>query len=86
MHRYMGAITQLYQRARRDYPALKGKVVFEVTIESSGAVSACDVLSSDMNAPDLLATIAEMIKKIDFGAKDMPAKTIHFPVEFMPQG
>jgi len=84
--RYSGAIEQLFLRARRENPALKGKVIFEVTIEPSGAVSACDVLLSDMNAEDFLEKIAETIKTINFGANDMPAKTIHYPVEFMPTG
>jgi len=82
--RYKGAITQLYQRARRSGPTLKGKVVFEIAIEPSGAVSACKVLSSEMNAPDLLEKIAAKIEKINFGAKDVPAMTINFPFQFIP--
>lgn len=82
--RYKGAITQLYQRARREDPTLKGKVVFEITIEPSGAVSACKVLSSEMNAPDLLGKVVARIKTINFGAKDVPAMSINFPFEFIP--
>ena len=82
--RYKGAITQMYQRARREDPTLKGKVVFEITIEPSGAVSACKVLSSEMNAPDLLGKVVARIKTISFGAKDVPAMTINFPFEFIP--
>ena len=82
--RYKGAITQMYQRARREDPTLKGKVVFEITIEPSGAVSACKVLSSEMNAPDLLGKVVVTIKSISFGAKDVPAMTINFPFEFIP--
>ena len=82
--RYKGAITQMYQRARREDPTLKGKVVFEITIEPSGAVSACKVLSSEMNAPDLLGKVVARIKTISFGVKDVPAMTINFPFEFIP--
>lgn len=82
--RYKGAITQMYQRARREDPTLKGKVVFEITIEPSGAVSACRVLSSEMNAADLLGKVVARIKTINFGAKDVPAMTINFPFEFIP--
>ncbi len=82
--RYKGAITQMYQRARREDPTLKGKVVFEITIEPSGAVSACKVVSSEMDAPDLLAKVVARIKTINFGAKDVPTFTISFPFEFIP--
>ena len=82
--RYKGAITQMYQRARRVDPTLKGKVVFEITIEPSGVVSTCKVLSSEMNAPDLLEKVVTRIKTINFGAKDVPAMTISFPFEFIP--
>ena len=82
--RYKSAIAQMYHRARREDPTLKGKVVFEIAIEPSGAVSACKVSSSEMNAPDLLEKIAAKIEKINFGVKDVPAMTINFPFEFIP--
>ena len=84
MQRYKGAITQMYQRARREDPTLKGTVVFEITIEPSGAVSACKVLSSEMNAPDLLGKVVARIKTINFGAKDVPTMTISYPFVFVP--
>lgn len=82
--RYSGAITQMYARARRTDPTLKGNVVFEITIEPSGAVSACKVLSSEMNAPDLLDKVVAKIKTINFGAKEVPAMTISLPYNFVP--
>lgn len=82
--RYKGAITQLYQRARREDASLKGRAVFEITIEPSGAVSACKVLSSELNAPDLMAKVVARIKTINFGAKDVPVFTISYPLDFVP--
>ena len=84
MQRYKGAITQMYQRARRTDPTLKGNVVFEITIEPSGAVSACKVVSSEMDAPDLLGKVIARIKTINFGVKDVPAMTISYPFVFVP--
>lgn len=82
--RYSGVITQMYARARRLDPTLKGNVVFEITIEPSGAVSACKVLSSEMNAPDLLDKVVAKIKTINFGAKDVPTMKINLPYNFVP--
>lgn len=82
--RYKGAITQIYQRARREDSSLKGRAVFEITIEPSGAVSACKVLSSELNAPDLMAKVVARIKTINFGAKDVPVFTISYPLDFVP--
>ena len=82
--RYSGVITQMYARARRLDSTLKGNVVFEITIAPSGVVSACKVLSSEMNAPDLLDKVVAKIKTINFGAKDVPAMTISLPYNFVP--
>jgi len=82
--RYKGAIEQLYQRARREDPTLKGRVVVEITIEPSGAVSACKVLSSELSAPDLLTKVVARIRTINFGAKDVSVFTISYPIDFVP--
>ena len=47
-----GSIFALYNRALRRDPTLQGKVVLELTIDPSGVVSNCKILSSELNDPD----------------------------------
>src|SRR6185295_11882965 len=51
--RNKGAIYALYTRALRDKPDLQGKVVLELTIGADGSVLKCDIVSSELNDPEL---------------------------------
>ncbi len=46
-----GAIDMLYMRALRDNPALQGKMVVELTIAPSGAVTAVRIVADDLHDP-----------------------------------
>ena len=60
-------------------------MVLRLTIEPSGAVSACGVESCNMNAPQFSAQIVERVKKFNFGPKDgVPKLTILYPIDFLP--
>jgi hypothetical protein len=37
-----------------------------------------------MNAPELSAQIVERVKGFNFGAKEVPAITIVYPIDFLP--
>lgn len=83
--RYKAALYRIYNTALRKDPTLRGKMVLRITIEPSGAVSACAVESCNMNAPDFSAQIVERVKKFNFGAKDgVPKTTILYPIDFLP--
>nr|WP_279342336.1 AgmX/PglI C-terminal domain-containing protein [Geotalea sp. SG265] len=83
--RYKAALYRLYNAELRKDPTLRGKMVLRITIEPNGAVSACAVESSNMNAPDFSAQIVERVKKFNFGAKDgVPRTTILYPIDFLP--
>src|SRR4029079_2733792 len=51
--RNKSAIYALYTRALRDKPDLQGKLVLELTIAADGSVSRCEVVSSELNDPEL---------------------------------
>ena len=42
------------------------------------------VRSSDMNAPELADQVVTRVGAFDFGAKDVPAITIVYPIDFLP--
>lgn len=84
--RYKSALYRLYQRELRRDSTLQGKVILRLTIQPDGSVSMVQVQSSEMDAPDLTSGIVERVKGFDFGAKDVPAVTIVYPMNFLPSG
>ncbi len=82
--RYKAALYRLYNRELRKDPTLRGQLVLRLTIEPDGSVSMCALQSSDMNAPVLAQQVVERVKTFDFGAKDVAAMTIIYPIDFLP--
>jgi len=83
--RYKSAFYRDYNRALRSNPTLQGKMVLRLTIEPDGAVSMCQLQSTDMDAPDLVAQVVGRVRTINFGAKDgVQTVTIVYPIDFLP--
>ena len=82
--RYKASFYRLYNRELRNNPALKGQMVLRLTIEPDGSVSMCALQATDMNAPDLAAQVVSRVRTINFGAKEVPAVTIVYPIDFLP--
>jgi outer membrane biosynthesis protein TonB len=82
--RYKAALYRLYNRELRKDPTLRGQMVLRLTIEPNGSVSMLELQSTDMNAPDLVRQVLERVRTFDFGAKDVAAITIVYPIDFLP--
>ncbi len=82
--RNKAAIYSIYNRALRDRPELQGKVVLELTIAPSGDVTACRVVSSELNDADLERKLVARIRLFQFEAKDVETITTTKPIEFFP--
>lgn len=83
--RNKGSFYALYTRALRSNPGLAGTVNVSLTIDPSGRVTACEVVSSTLNDPDLERKIVARIMLINFGAKSVPAQTFpSYPLHFFP--
>ena len=82
--RYKASFYRLYNRALRNDPTLKGQMVLRLTIQPDGSVSMCKLQSSDMNAPDLADQVVKIVLTINFGAKEVQAVTISYPIDFLP--
>jgi len=78
------AIYSLYNRALRKDPTLQGKVVLELTISPGGKVTACRVVSSELNSPDLERKLVSRVKLFQFKAGNMSQVTITYPIDFLP--
>jgi outer membrane biosynthesis protein TonB len=82
--RYKASLYRLYNRELRNVPTLRGQMVLRLTIEPNGVVSFLELVSSDMDAPALAAQVLERVRTFDFGAKDVAAITIVYPIDFLP--
>ena len=79
-----GAIFALYNRALRQDPSLEGKLVLRLTIAPNGQVTMCEVVSSELNDPDLERKLVQRVKLFRFEAKDVEAITTTKPIDFFP--
>jgi len=82
--RNKGAIYAIYSRALREKPDLKGKLVLELTIAPGGEVTACRVLSSELNDPDLERRLVARVRSFRFEARDVETITTTKPIDFFP--
>ena len=71
-------------RALREEPSLQGRVVLELKIAPEGQVVDLRIVSSELKAADLERKLLARIKQFDFGAKDVDAMTVTWPVDFLP--
>jgi periplasmic protein TonB len=82
--RNKGAIYALYTRALRDKPDLQGKLVLELTIAADGSITRCEVVSSELNDPDLERKLVARVKLFRFEAKEVGTITVTKPIDFFP--
>jgi periplasmic protein TonB len=82
--RNKGAIYSIYTRALRDKPDLQGKLVLELTISADGQITRCEVLSSELNDPELERKLVARVKLFRFEAKDVGSITVTKPIDFFP--
>ena len=82
--RNKGAIFALYNRALRNDPTLEGKLVLRLTIAPNGAVTFCEIVSSELNDPDLESKLVARVKLFQFEAKDVEPITTTKPIDFFP--
>ena len=79
-----GAIFALYNRAFRRDPTLQGKLVLELTIDPSGAVTDCKIRSSELNDHEMERKLEQRVKLFRFESKDVATMTTRKPIDFFP--
>ena len=79
-----GAIFALYNRALRKDPTLQGKLVLKLTIASNGAVTDCEVVSSELGDAALERKLVQRVKMFRFEDKDVATVTTTKPIDFFP--
>lgn len=84
LERTKGAIYAIYNRALREDPSLQGKVVLELTIAPSGAVTEAHFKSSELKSPELEEKLLARFRLMQFQAEDVNALTTTYPIDFLP--
>lgn len=79
-----GSIFALYNRALRRNPTLQGKLVLQLTIAPSGAVTAVEILSSELDDEEMQRKLVQRIKMFQFEDKDVATVTTTKPIDFFP--
>ena len=79
-----GSIFALYNRALRSDPMLEGKLVLRLTIAPTGEVTFCEVVSSELENPELERKLVQRIRMFRFEARDVEAITTTKPIDFFP--
>jgi len=79
-----GAIYSIYNRALRKNPTLKGKVVLNITIDPSGKVLECEIISNEVDSSEFAQKLVARIKLFNFGAKDVDTMVVTYPIDFLP--
>lgn len=83
--RNKGSFYSLFNRALREAPGLRGKMVVSLTIAPNGAVTSCDLISSELGDAELERKVIQRVMLLNFGAKDVPAFTYpNYPIHFLP--
>ena len=60
--RVKGALDRIYNKARRSNPDLEGTVTFKVSVSTSGAITAVDVVKSTIDDTELEAKLKSRLK------------------------
>ena len=80
-----GRIFTLYNRALRENPALQGKVVLRLTIAADGRVTHCEIVSSELNDPELERGLVQRVLQFQFEPRDdIEPITTTKPIDFFP--
>ncbi len=83
--RNKAAFYSMFNRALRNDPGLRGKVVVRLTIAPNGSVTSCELVSSELGNAELERKVVQRVKLLNFGAKNVPEFTYpNYPIVFLP--
>ena len=82
MLNYTGRLTYIYNKYLKRQPDLGGKMVVEVVIAASGAVSSVKLISSSLNKPEFEREILNFVRKWKYEAIDEGTVAVTYPLVF----
>jgi TonB family protein len=86
LDRHKGEMFKLYNRALRSDPDLRGELMLAVSIDASGRVTQCSIISSNLGAASLERDLVVLVSSLSFGSiPGAGVVTTRVPIEFFPQ-
>lgn len=79
-----GSVYALYRRALRQDPSIEGKLTVKLVIEPNGALSSVTLISSELNAADLVDKLLRRIRLINFGEAKVTQTQLEYAYNFLP--
>lgn len=84
--RHKSAFYSLYRRALRSQLGLQGRVVFSLEIDPSGTVTACTIVSSELNNKGLERKLRARVMLLAFEDRPIEPYQGQFHIDFVPAG
>ncbi len=84
LERNKPALYAIYNKAIREDPTLQGRVVVELTIAPTGAVTACHFVSSELKSPELEQKLLARFSLLSFGSEDVETLITKQSIDFLP--
>ncbi|MFT6917180.1 MAG: protein TonB [Motiliproteus sp.] len=84
--RHKAAFYALYRRELRSQLGLRGRVIFNFSINPAGRVIDCSILSSDLNNPALERKLRARVMLLAFEAKSVEPWKGLYHIDFLPAG
>ena len=78
------AIFAIYNRALRSDPTLEGKFLVEMVVEPDGFISSVNLISSQLDDPELEQRLLTRIQLIQFPAGNYATTTVNQTFDFLP--
>ena len=86
LDRHKGEMFRLYNGALRSDPDLRGELMLALSIDSSGRVTRCSIISSSLGAASLERDLVALVSSLSFGSiPGAGVVTTRVPIEFFPQ-
>ena len=63
---------------------MRSEHFFKLEIDSSGAVTNAEIVSSELEDPALERKLLARIRLINFGARDVLKTTLNYDMDFLP--
>ncbi|MEH6473222.1 MAG: AgmX/PglI C-terminal domain-containing protein [Halopseudomonas sp.] len=84
--RHKSAFYSLYRRELRSQLGLQGRVVFKLSVAPSGQVTACTIVSSELNNPKLERKLRARVLLMAFDDKPVEPWQGQYHIDFLPAG
>ncbi|MCI0508005.1 MAG: AgmX/PglI C-terminal domain-containing protein [Gammaproteobacteria bacterium] len=82
--RHKSKMNDMYLRAYEQDKKLRGRIIFELTIEPDGTARSVEIQSSELEAPGLEEELIDYVKSMDFGKKNTTPYELSYPIDFLP--